>query len=48
LSTNWNKSTDARETIIMIEEWNIELDGALYLLSCKFCANEIFDTSIAK
>ena len=47
-SVNWAKQKEEAEAIEMLQDWDIDPEQALPMLSCIFSANEIYSQDIAK
>lgn len=47
-SVEWDKKKTSNEAIKLLAEWDIDPENALFLLSVKFCANNIYGLGIAK
>ena len=47
-SVEWESKHMATEAIKILQEWEIDFESALFLLSWKFCANPIYGFGIAK
>jgi len=47
-SVEWEKKKPSDEAMKMLNEWDIDPENALFLLSVKFCANSIYGLGIAK
>lgn len=47
-SVDWERKNTSIEAIKILQEWDIDFESALFLLSWKFCANPIYGFGIAK